>query len=305
MNEFDIIREFFDWGNGDGVAVGIGDDAAVLNPSPGCQLLTSVDAIIEGVHFLPSMDPADLGFHLAAANLSDMAAMAATPRWALLSIARVEADPHWLRGFAAGLQESLEAHGVSLIGGDTSRATQCSLNLVVFGEAPTGAALLRSGANVGDGIYVTGCPGDSAAGLELAMRGERGGRLYDAFARPTSRVEFALKQRGVASAAIDISDGLFADLKKLLSASHKGAELHIDRLPLSEDILKYVSRDEAIAFSLAGGEDYELLFTSPTPPVEHPGTRVTLIGHVTDGRELRCFDSGTPVDYDHKGYLHF
>ncbi len=305
MNEFEIIREFFDWDDAPGVTVGVGDDAAVLSPTPGCEILTSVDALIEGVHYLPSMDPADLGFHLAAANLSDLAAMAAQPRWALLSIAMKEADPHWLRGFAAGLQESLDAHGVTLVGGDTTRANLNSLNLMVMGETPAGRAVLRSGAKVGDGIYVTGSPGDAAAGLELLMRGERGGRLYDAFARPVSRVEFALAQRDTMHAAIDISDGLFADLKKLLASSRKGAEIHIDRLPLSDDILKYVAREEAVAFCLAGGEDYELIFTSPTTPKQHAGTRVTLIGHVTEGDDVRCFDAGKSVDYDHKGYLHF
>jgi thiamine-monophosphate kinase len=210
-----------------------------------------------------------------------------------------------LQGFSRGLKEALARDGVVLIGGDTTQSDQCTLSLQIIGEVPSGKALLRSGATAGDGIYVTGNPGDAAAGLRMAINGAARGPLYQRFARSNSRVAYAQSLRDIASAAIDVSDGLYADLCKLLTASGKGAVLHIDRLPLSAELLAFVSSDDAIEFCLSGGDDYEVLFTSPTEPPMRAGTLVTRIGEVVEGSDVQCFDHGKPWAYSSAGYQHF
>lgn len=306
MNEFGLIKDFFsdDWPTSDSVSQGVGDDGALLVPAPGHEIVVSVDTLIEGVHFLPSIDPADLGYRLVAVNLSDLAAMAATPRWMTLSIAMPEADTAWLRRFSHGMRECAGADGIVLVGGDTTRSPVCSLSLQVMGEVPTGTALMRSGAKVGDTIYVTGHPGNAAAGLERHMRGESSVDLYRAFARPSSRVAFARSLLGKANAAIDISDGLYADLGKMMALSGVAALLDIDALPLSDELLGYVGRDEAIGFALSGGDDYELLFTATEMPAGG-GTPVTSIGEVIAGEGIECRLRGRRFDYTDTGYLHF
>lgn len=305
MDEFEIIREYFSGATSPDLVVGVGDDAAVFECSPKHQLVSAVDTLVEGVHFLPSMDSADVGFHLAMVNISDMAAMAARPRWALLSLTLHSADRDWLQGFSSGLKDALARDGVVLIGGDTTRGTERTLSLQVIGEVPSGLALLRSGAKDGDGIYVTGHPGDAAAGLQAAMNGDAAGPLYRKFARPGSRVAYAQSLRGNATAAIDISDGLLTDMSKLLQASGMGAELHIDRLPLSPDLLRYASRQDAIAFCLSGGDDYEILFTAPVEPPVCADTVVTRIGTVTQGSDVQCYDQGEIFVPTDSGYRHF
>ena len=307
MDEFGLIQQFFvgDWPPSGDLVAGIGDDGAVLRPTPGHETVAAVDSMVEGVHFLSSIDPGDLGFRLVAVNLSDMAAMGATPRWMTLSLAIPEADPGWLRRFSQGMREGAESDGVALIGGDTTRARVTVISVQMLGEVPEGGALLRSGAVPGDAIYVTGHPGDAAAGLDAQIRGEDSADLYRSFARPASRVDYGRRLRGVASACIDTSDGLYADLSKLLAMSGVGATLEIDRLPLSNALLGKTSREEATDFALSGGDDYELLFTTSAPPPDDGRTVVTRIGHVVDGDGIACTDGGAAFSFEDRGYLHF
>ena len=307
MDEFGLIQKFFvgDWPQSDDLVAGIGDDGAILRVTQGHEIVAAVDAMVEGVHFLSSIDPGDLGFRLVAVNLSDMAAMGATPRWMTLSLAIPEADPGWLRRFSQGMRECAESDGVALIGGDTTRARVTVVAVQMLGEVPAGEALLRSGAKPGDAIYVTGHPGDASAGLDARVRGEDSPELYRAFVRPESRVCYAKRLRNVASAAIDLSDGLYADLSKLLHMSGVGAVLEVDRLPLSEALLARASRKEATEFALSGGDDYELLFTTSAVPPDDGRTTVTRIGSVVDGSGITCTDHGNEFSFDDRGYLHF
>ncbi|MDJ0916919.1 MAG: thiamine-phosphate kinase [Woeseiaceae bacterium] len=307
MDEFGLIQKFFvgDWPQSESLVAGIGDDGAVLKPSPGSETVAAVDAMVEGVHFLSSIDPGDLGYRLVAVNLSDMAAMGATPRWMTLSLAIPEADPGWLRRFSQGMRECAESDGVALIGGDTTRARVTVVSLQMLGEVPEGQALLRSGAQPGDAIYTTGHPGDAAAGLDARMQGDPGGELYDAFARPVSRVAYGRQLRGVAHAAIDTSDGLFADLGKLVASSGVGATLAIDQLPLSEGLMQRCGREEAVDFALSGGDDYELLFVTDEHPPDYDDVTVTRIGEIVPGSGIACTENGEPFNYEDSGYLHF
>lgn len=307
MDEFGLISKFFvgDWPQSEDLVAGIGDDGAVLRPTPGHETVAAVDAMVEGVHFLSSIDPGDLGFRLVAVNLSDMAAMGATPRWMTLSLAIPEADPGWLRRFSQGMRECAETDGVALIGGDTTRARVTVVSVQMLGEVPAGSALLRSGAQPGDAIYVTGHPGDAAAGFDARVRGEDAPELYRAFTRPMSRVDYGKRLRNVASAAIDLSDGLYADLSKLLDMSGVGATLEVDRLPLSEALLVRAGRAEALEFALSGGDDYELLFTTSATPPDDGRTNVTRIGSVIAGDGIACTDGGAQFSFDDRGYRHF
>jgi thiamine-monophosphate kinase len=269
LSEFELIERFFRRPALHAV-LGVGDDAALFVATPGCEIVTSVDMLVEGTHFFPDVDPEALGHKTLAVNLSDLAAMGARPRWALLACALLEADPAWLEAFARGFFALADAYGVELIGGDTTRG-QLTLCVTIVGEAPAGQALRRSGAKPGDAIYVSGRLGDAA--LALAHRTGRVVLAPDelaycehALSRPTPRVALGERLRGIASAAIDVSDGLTGDLRHILEASNAGAIIELAALPCSPALAaRFGGRERPLALDclLAGGDDYELLFTAP------------------------------------------
>ena len=309
MDEFELIRRYFDRQiASSGVIVSIGDDGAVLEPNPDKQQIQVIDTLVEGVHFPAGTHPADIGYRVVAVNLSDVAAMGADPRWMTLAITLADANEQWLQLFSKGLFEAADQHDVHLVGGDTTSGPAITVTVTITGEVEKGAALLRSGAKAGDGIYVTGTPGDAAAGLQLLQQGEASGELQQRFLRPTPRVETGKFLVGKASAAIDVSDGLVGDLKKMLSASGVGGEINIDKLPISAALLEYSGVEAARGFALTGGDDYELCFTaSDEHMIDEIGelAQVTRIGQVLDVSQLVCKSDGNIVEIDDSGYRHF
>ncbi|MFG6457532.1 thiamine-phosphate kinase [Roseateles sp. BYS96W] len=310
MGEFDLIRRFFQRPAPAGVDVGVGDDCAVLAPTPGQRWLVSSDMLVEGRHFLSTVDPARLGHKALAVNLSDLAACGATPRGFTLALALPRADEAWLAGFAGGLLALADAHGCPLVGGDT---TQGPLNLciTVFGEAPAGQALLRSGARVGDEIWVSGTLGDARLALEVfrgsvALDGAGFAAVREAMERPTPRLALGQALRGLATSAIDVSDGLLGDLGHVLAASGVGARLDVDALPRSAVL---ASQPVALRHlcGLAGGDDYELVFTAP-PGARLPdvGVALTRIGVIEAEPGLRVVDGrGEAVAHGLQSFDHF
>ncbi|MEM8949802.1 MAG: thiamine-phosphate kinase [Pseudomonadota bacterium] len=298
-------------------ALDLADDAALLEPTAGAQMVLAKDALVEGVHFLPH-DKAD---HIAQkalrVNLSDMAAMGATPRGYLLALMRPQRlPPEWLGRFSQGLGLDQAAYGVTLLGGDTVVTPgPLSLSITMLGEAPRGQVLRRSGARSGDDIYVSGTLGGAALGLQvlqgrLSTSMSASEFLIKRYRLPEPRLGLGEALRGVAHAAIDISDGLVADLGHVLEASGKGAEIHTDRIPLSQAAAPLRGALEA---ALAGGDDYELLFTAH--PEQRPAIQaisqqlslsLTVIGQITDGEQLDILDvNGRPLAIDGTGWRHF
>lgn len=265
LTEEIIIDRFFRGlaGHREDVVLGIGDDAAILTPPPGAQLVAAVDTLNEGVHFPAGAPPAAIGHRLLAVNLSDLAAMGATPAWATLSLSLAAPDEAWLTDFARGLGALARRHDVAIVGGDTVRGP-LSLSLQLLGFVPAGEALTRGGARTGDGIYVTGQPGVAAAGLRRLQAGEPlTDALVEGFLWPVPRLAVGHALRGIATAAIDVSDGLITDLRRLLAASEAGGRIEAAALPLSPTLRAAVGDEEARRLALVGGDDYELLFTAP------------------------------------------
>ncbi|MGB3936479.1 MAG: thiamine-phosphate kinase [Burkholderiales bacterium] len=248
MSEFELIRKYFDRPTG-GAVLGVGDDAALLRPAAGMQLAVSTDLLLEGRHFRAGADARKLGHKALAVNLSDMAAMGAAPRWATLALALPAADEPWLDGFARGFFALAERYGVELIGGDTTRGPLC-ICVTILGEVPPGQALLRAGARDGDEIWVSGELGGAACALAGAGEAAAQRRLDE----PEPRVALGLRLRGVASAAIDVSDGFAQDLGHILECSGAGATVEYERLP------KFPGASAGLV--LSGGDDYELIFTA-------------------------------------------
>jgi thiamine-monophosphate kinase len=318
-SEFDLIQRHFTRPAPSAV-LGVGDDAALLRVAPGMELAVSTDMLVSGTHFFPDADPFLLGHKTLAVNLSDMAAMGAQPRWALLSLALPEACENWLERFSAGFFALAEQHGVELVGGDTTRGP-LNLCVTIMGEVPQGAALRRDGAKIGDDIWLSGTLG--AAALALAHR-QGTVRLPPAdFAacaaalyQPLPRVALGLALRGVAHSAIDVSDGLLADLGHILECSGIGAEITFDALPVSaaaRSLLSQGSGEVARRCALAGGDDYELCFTAPVvrrAAVESISARLNLslarIGSVVAGGgcTVRGPDGGA-IHLEKTGYDHF
>jgi len=318
MGEFDLIERFFKR-PARRADVGIGDDCAVWSPRAGHQWAFSADMLVEGRHFLSTVEPKRLGHKALAVNLSDLAACGATPQAFLLSLALPRADESWLAGFSQGLLDLAEAHGCELIGGDT---TQGPLNIAitVMGEVPQGQSILRSGARPGDSVYVSGHLGDARLALE-AFRGHVSlpqsvldmARLR--METPTPRVALGQALRGIAHAMADISDGLLGDLGHILKASTVGAEIELSttsNLMAVSDQWRCPA-DLAMTCILSGGDDYELVFTAPESATAHvqaaavaSGTRVTRIGRITDSRQLVLLDaSGRVVDAQFRSFDHF
>lgn len=314
--EFSLIDRWFKRPAHASVALGIGDDCALLEVPDGQQLAVSIDTLVEGVHFFADADPVALGHKSLAVGLSDLAAMGAKPAWATLALTLPAANDSWLEGFSSGLFALADQHQLQLVGGDTCRGP-LSITLQLHGLLPSGQAITRAGAQPGDGIWVTGWPGEAALAL-AARRGEL--RLADDWRqllderldRPQPRVEQGLALRGIASAAIDLSDGLCADLTHILERSGVGARLHAAQLPLSPALLAHLDTQRAGATVLAGGDDYELCVT--VPAAREPwlsvfeaeqGVRLTRVGDVLADTGLRCVDA-EGGDYPlPAGYQHF
>ena len=320
MNEFALIARYFDRPVRDpSVKLGIGDDAAIVAPTPGCELAISVDMLVEGRHFLPGADPESLGHKTLAVNLSDLAAMGARPRWALLGGALPDADEPWLDAFTRGLFAIAGRFGVSLIGGDTTRGPR-NLCVTIIGEVPAGRAITRSGARPGDDVWVSGTLGDAMLAL-AAMQGrttlarETLDRLRTRLERPEPRVALGYALRGVATAALDVSDGLTGDLGHILDASHAGARIELARIPCSDALRAKLSDERALALEclLAGGDDYELCFTAAATDRDRVlaagregGVAVTRVGAITEERGLRVVDDGgEPIASLPRAFDHF
>jgi thiamine-monophosphate kinase len=296
------------------VVLGIGDDAALLQVPEGQQLVISTDTLVAGVHFPEDTAPADIGWKALAVNLSDLAAMAATPAWCTLALTLPSADDEWFDAFLDGFLELAELHDVQLIGGDTTRGP-LSITVTVHGLVPSGQALRRDGARVGDEIWVTGTLGDAAGGLRQALEKKlQSVKLRYRLDRPTPRIEAAISLRQLARAAIDISDGLAADLGHVLESSGVGAEIDLGRLPTSSTLAQHFAiESERWRLQLAGGDDYELCFTAPAAEalaIEQAmaacDTLATVIGRITAERELifRTPD-GEAYSLSSTGYEHF
>ena len=314
MDEFEIIRRFFDRPSGDpGVVAGVGDDGAVLQPAAGRQLISVIDTMVCGVHFPEAMAPYDVGYRVVAVNVSDVAAMGGQPRWMTMALTLAEADPAWLAEFSSAVFDAGDEYGVALVGGDITHGSELVVSIQVNGEVEPGRALLRSGAKPGDGIYVTGTVGDAAAGLSVLQSGAPADPVTEyllrRFARPQARIREGRALAANANAAIDLSDGLYTDLEKLLAASGAGGTIEIAELPLSGQLLGMLALEDARRFALGGGDDYELCFTGPgdffdaVDAVE--GTPIARIGTVVEGQGLGCTLNGEPFDYEDKGYRHF
>lgn len=307
VDEFDLIQAYFvRKEKQSGVDTGIGDDGAVLQPESGRDLLVVVDTLVEGVHFPDNIDPFDIGYRAVVVNVSDIAAMGGRPRWMTLALTLPTAEAEWLRRFSEGLHAASDEYQLALVGGDTTHGKSLVVSVQITGDVVAGKAIKRSGAQVGDHIYVTGYVGDAAAGLELILAGTADPYLSARFLRPDARLQYGQALLDVASAAIDVSDGLLGDLGKLLAASGVGGELQLERLPMSEALCAVFSLDERRRFALSGGDDYELCFTSAASELPAGlGFPVTRIGTVTTDTQLNCLLDGELVPFKDSGYRHF
>lgn len=314
LSEFDLIRRFFAGvtKTRDDVVAGIGDDCALLQVPAGMRLAVSVDTLVAGRHFLPDVDPEALGHKALAVNLSDLAAAGADPAWATLALTLPEVDATWLEGFSRGFAALADRHGVALVGGDTT-AGPLGITVTVHGFVAVGRELTRGGARPGDRLFVSGTVGDAALALKQRGRGEPvPGRLAERLDRPVPRVALGRLLAGRASAAIDVSDGLLADLGHVCDRSGVGARVVRDRIPLSPDVDRYCGGGDWSPV-LGGGDDYELLCCVPPGQVAplltactEAGQRLTEIGELvaTPGIVLATPDGDTRVDAG-TGFDHF
>lgn len=313
MDEFGLIRRYFAdlTPPRDDIPLGIGDDAALLQPQPGFELAVSTDTLIAGRHFPEATAPADIGWKALAVNLSDLAAMGAEP-WAFtLALNLPQADASWLQGFASGLGELARASGIALIGGDTTRGP-LAITVTVLGRIPQGQALRRSGAKLGDLVCVTGTLGDAALALKRLQENQGvPASLRARLDRPQPRLAAGIALRSIAHAAIDLSDGLSGDLAHVLDASGVGAAVRIDLLPASAAFTQMVSKDTRLSLQASGGDDYELCVCVPPDRVADAiaacgTTPLTVIGRVTREPGLRfCASSGAIIPLDAQAYRHF
>jgi thiamine-monophosphate kinase len=315
-SEFDLIARHFTRPAANAV-LGVGDDAALIDVSNGMDLAVSTDTMVSGTHFFPDVDPENLGHKSLAVNLSDMAAMGAMPYWATLALTLPSVDHDWLEAFAKGFFDLAEEFNVSLIGGDTTRGP-LAMTVTIMGEVPAGAALRRGGAKAGSDIWVSGSVGDAA--LAVAHRHgkvvlsepdyrEAVMRLYE----PTPRVALGQALRGMATSAIDISDGLLADIHHICRLSNVGAKVELPLIPVSEIGRKHIGTKEGLTAIVAGGDDYELCFTAAANSRESIaelanilGVPLTRIGTISRGKGVSLVDAGgKAVALDGYGFDHF
>ena len=293
------------------VVLGIGDDAALLAPPPGRQLVVTADTLNDGVHFPRGTSPADVGWKALAVNLSDLASMGAEPAWCTLSLSLPQSDPAWIEGFLDGFLDLAEQHGIALVGGDTTRGP-LSIAVTAMGLVEPGRALRRDGARVGDEVWVTGTLGDAAGGLALLDR-EPVPALRARLDRPTPRVAAGRALAGIATACVDVSDGLLADLGHVCARSHVAARIDVDALPASAALMEAIGEADRIALQAGGGDDYELCFTAPADAgadigavSAQLGLRITRIGRIVVGEGVHPVDAKSqPWSSPRRGYDHF
>ena len=311
MDEFQLIQRFFAalTSSAEGVRVGIGDDAALLTVGVGQELVVTTDTLVSGRHFPLDTAPYDIGWKSLAVNLSDLAAMGAEPRWFTLALTLEQSDESWLAEFARGLRDLADKHRVALVGGDTTRGP-LSITVTAMGQVPLAKALRRNLGRAGDLVCVTGTLGDAALALKLGPNA--GDSLRGRLDRPEPRITAGLRLRGLATAAIDLSDGLAGDLSHILRASGVGADIDASQLPASPEFLERVGESQfsRLALQAQGGDDYELCVC--LPPGHLTGARagldiaLTVIGCLSSEPGLRFVDaSGATIAVPPHGYRHF
>ncbi len=313
VSEFDIIHRFFQREQAaPGVLLGIGDDAALLAPEAGSSLVVAVDTLVAGRHFSEQTDAFSIGHKALAVNLSDLAAMGAQPRWATLALTLPAVDEVWLSGFAEGFFALADRFNVALVGGDTTRGP-LTVTVQVQGQVDVAHALRRDAAQPGQHLFVTGTPGDAAYALQQLQAGKTvEAELLARLNRPEPRVELGMALAGVANAAIDISDGLLADLQHVLDASGCGAQLNVDAIPRSP-ALQSLDAQAALACQLNGGDDYELCFTVDADRVEQVyrsaedcAVQIAEIGIIEPQPGIRgVYEDGSPCALKSEGFDHF
>jgi thiamine-monophosphate kinase len=319
LSERSLIERFFrDCGaRRPDVAVGVGDDAALLDMPAGVQLVAKTDTLVSGIHFLPHFPAESIGHRALAVNLSDMAAMGATPAWALLALTLPKADASWLAAFAEGFGTLARKHNVALVGGDTTSGPLC-ITVQVLGYVQRPAVMLRSGGKPGDVLFVSGTPGDAGAGLELEQGKSPQATpvaayyLRQRFLFPTPRVELGQKLREHASACIDVSDGLLGDAGKLAAASHCGVVINYEQIPISPHLLSTCGDTRGRELALTGGDDYELCFSVPVNKVARMTRDLSPtqwsyrpIGVLRAEPGSVVMSNGTVMDFSHSGFDHF
>ena len=304
MAEFSIIETYFNRSSSLAVDLGVGDDSALLTPPPHQQLVICADTLVAGRHFPLDTSAHAIGWKSVAVNLSDLAAMGATPHSILLALSLPQIDHDWLKGFSQGLYDCCDQFGVRLVGGDTTQSPHLTLSVTALGWIEQGQAVTRSGAQVGDLIVVSGTVGDAAYGLQ-----HLGHPLQQRLDYPTPRCELGQMLKGLANSMIDVSDGLAQDLGHILKASHVGASLNLNALPLSE-ALQRLALEQQYQLALAGGDDYELCFTISESNYQKllekmPKVSTTIIGHITAGTTLKFEKDGLDHPLHFNGYQHF
>ena len=315
QGEFDLIRRYFAPGGirHPETGLGIGDDCALLSCPPDMELAVTVDTLVAGIHFFKDVSPESLGHKALAVNLSDLAAMGAQPKWCTLALTLPEVTETWLEGFMRGFQALAERHAVQLIGGDTTRGP-LSITVQAMGLAPRGQALRRSGARPGDLIYVSHSIGAAGLALRQRLSGQsiEDSGLVAALERPEPRLALGQQLRGLATACIDISDGLAADLGHILEASRVGALIHFERIPLLDSVRRHVQETGEANLPLSSGDDYELCFT--IPPKRRAETDAMLlelglggcaIGVIADQPGLNILCEGHELILETFGHDHF
>ncbi|XBC41150.1 MAG: thiamine-phosphate kinase [Buchnera aphidicola (Nurudea yanoniella)] len=320
LSEFEIIKKYFSETlkkNDTNIIQDIGDDCALIKIPKNQILAISTDTLIEGTHFLKNIDPSDLGYKIIAINLSDLAAIGSQPKWITLSLTLSNNNENWIKNFSKSFFKTLNNYNMKLIGGNTTRGP-LSITASVYGIVPKNQALLRKGAKIGDLIYVTGTLGDSAAGLFLLKKGIKSSKkdlnhLIKKHLHPIPRIIHGQLLRNIASSAIDLSDGLLSDLKKILELSKCGANINLEKLPISQALKTNFTQKTWLKFAINSGEDYELCFTVPKEkipilqssidPLKIPYHCIGEINHIKNGYNL--FYNEKKLYFSKFGYDHF
>jgi len=318
--EFDIIKTYFSHKQGvrSDVCLDIGDDCAIVTPSENTRIAITTDTLVSGTHFLPDAAPAWIAHKALASNISDLAAMGATPTWCSLALTLPFVDEHWIQEFSHAFFELANEYNVHLIGGDTTRGP-LSITITIQGSVPINRMMTRRGANVGDWIYVTGDLGDSKAGLDIILDPDLKTSpvaecLEEKHYVSTPRILAGQALINIASSAIDISDGLVSDLQHIINDSNVGAQLNLESLPISNELTSFVHHDykRAYQYALTSGEEYELCFTIPNEnrvalshAMADTETKYTCIGQIQLGKEIILCLNGKRIDWPLTGYDHF
>lgn len=319
MKEFELINRYF---KGRGISrrdvnLGIGDDCALVTVPQNCQLAVTTDTLVEGVHFFEDISPRALGHRALAVNLSDLAAMGAEPTWVSVALTLPTIDSLWIAEFTEGMHEIAEYFNVQIIGGDTTQGP-LTITICAKGTVPEGKALRRSGAKVGDWIYVTGPLGDAGLAIEARKQGinidpTHLEYLNNRFDYPTPRVAAGQVIRGLATSAIDVSDGLLADLTHILEMSQVNAEINVESIPTSEAMKASLDFNKQLPFILSYGDDYELIFTVPDNnkgmldlKLSQYGVDITCIGQIKSGNgKIELLKNGEMFNFEQQGFEHF